>query len=71
MDIVINFSRPGKGITLYTERLVDDNPERLKTLSLIPADTSLKWCEENWWQNGCIPHGILVSSAAKFLFYKE
>jgi predicted RNA-binding protein associated with RNAse of E/G family len=31
----------------------------------------LNWCEENWWRNGYVPRGILVSSVVKFLFYKE
>jgi hypothetical protein len=71
MDIVINFSRPGKGVTRYIEDLVDENPIRLKTLTQISPEISLKWCEENWWQNGYIPCDILVSSVVKFLFFKE
>jgi hypothetical protein len=71
MDIIINFSRPGKINSRYVEGLVDKNPVRLKTLNYIPADTSLKWCEENWWQNGYIPRGVLISSEMKYLFFKD
>jgi predicted RNA-binding protein associated with RNAse of E/G family len=31
----------------------------------------LRWCEQNWWLNGHIPRGILVSSVVKYLFYRE
>ena len=71
IQVIINFSRPGKGITQYIEGLVDDNPVRLKTLTQISPDFSLKWCKENWWLNGYIPHGRLISSVVKYLFYKE
>ena len=71
MDIVINFSRPGKGITRYVERLVDSDPVRMKTLNHVPIEFRQKWCEEIWWQNGCLPHGILIGSVMKYLYYKE
>jgi hypothetical protein len=71
MDIVINFSRPGKGTTRYVEGLVDDNPVRMKTINHVPIEFSQKWCEEIWWQNGCIPRGILIGSVIKYLFYRE
>jgi hypothetical protein len=71
MDVVINFFRPGKGITRYVEELVDDNPVRIKTFNSVPLEFSQKWCEETWWQNRCIPRGILIASVTKYLFYKE
>lgn len=70
-DIDIHYSRPGKGITHYCERLVDDNPIRLKTINNLSPDFSLKWCEENWWLNGYIPRGILIGSEAKYIFYRQ
>ena len=70
-QVIINFSRPGKGITRYIEGMIDDNPVRLITLNRLSPDFSLKWCEEIWWQNGSIPHGVLVDSVVKFLYYKE
>jgi hypothetical protein len=71
MNIVINFMRPGKGMTQYIEGLVDDNCIRLKTHTQVSADFSLKWCQENWWWNGYIPRGRLISSVVKYLFYRE
>jgi hypothetical protein len=71
MDIVINFMRPGKGVTRYTEDLVDDNRIRIKTATQVSADFSRSWCEENWWRNGFIPPGMLISSVVKYLFYRE
>jgi hypothetical protein len=71
MFVTINFLRPGKGITRYIEGFVDDNPIRLKTFTSITPEFSLKWCEEQWWQNGYIPQGILVSSVTKYMFYQE
>jgi hypothetical protein len=71
MEVIINFSRPGKGLSRYIEGLVDDDPVRMKTLNHVPLEISAKWCEEVWWQNGCIPHGILIGSVMKYLFYRE
>jgi len=69
--VIIHFSRPGKSTTRYTEGLLDDNPMRIKTLTYIPADTSMKWCEENLWPKGYIPRSILIRSVLKYLFYRE
>jgi hypothetical protein len=71
MDVIINFARPGKGITRYIEGLIDDDRVRIKTLTCLPPEFSQKWCEEVWWQNGCVPHGFLIGSVVKFLFYQE
>jgi hypothetical protein len=71
MAVIINFNRPGKGITRYVEGLVDDNPIRLKTISDLSPEFSKRWCEENWWQNGYLPQGTLVGSVVKYLFYRE
>ena len=71
MDIVINFMRPGKGVTRYTEGLIDDNRIGIKTFTPVSADFSLKWCQENWWWNGSIPHGKLISSVVKYLYYRD
>ena len=71
MDVIINCSRPGKGITRYTERLVDDNARRVKTINHLTPEFSRQWCEEVWWQNGCVPYGFLVGSVRKYLFKKE
>lgn len=69
--VIINFTRPGKGVSRYTEGLVDDNSVRIKTVSHIPPDISLKWCEEYWWLIGLIPHGTLIGSEMKYLFYHQ
>ena len=71
MDVIINCSRPGKGITRYIERLVDDNARRVKTINFLPPEFSRQWCEEVWWQNGCVPYGFLVGSVRKYLYKKE
>jgi hypothetical protein len=71
MDIVINFMRPGKGVTRYSEGLVDNNRIRIKTVTHVSANFSRSWCEENWWRNGFIPPGKLISSVVKYLFYRE
>lgn len=71
MDIDINFMRPGKGVTRYTEGLVDDNRIRIKTITQVSPDFSRSWCKENWRRNGFIPPGKLISSVVKFLFYRE
>jgi len=49
MQVIINFSRPGKGITHYFEGLVDENQVRIKTRNHIPTAFSRKWCEEDEW----------------------
>lgn len=71
MEVIINFSRPGKGITRYIEGLIDDDEVRIKTLTLILPEFSHKWCEEVWWQNGCVPRSTLIGSVVKYLFYRE
>jgi hypothetical protein len=71
MEAIINFSRPGKGISRYIEGLVDDDPARIKTRTQVPLEMSQTWCRECWWQNGCIPPGILIGFVMKYLFYKE
>ncbi len=71
MDVIINFSRPGKGTTRYIERLVDDNDRRIKTINQLTPEFSRQWSEEVWWQNGCVPYGFLVDSVRKYLFKKE
>jgi hypothetical protein len=71
MEVTINFSRPGKGVTRYIEGMVNDDPIRLKTIFYLPVEFSQKWSEEVWWQNGCIPRGILIGSVMKYLFYRE
>lgn len=71
MEVIINYSRLGKSITRYVEGLVDDDPVRIKALNHVPLVFSQKWCEEVWWQNGSIPHGVLIGSVMKTLFYRE
>jgi len=71
MEIIINFSRPGKGNTRYIEGLVDDDQIRIKTYNHLTAAFSQKWCEEIWWQNGYVARGILIGSVMKYLFYRE
>jgi len=71
MEVIINYLRPGKGTARYIEGLVDSDATRIKTLSMVPGDFGRKWCEEVWWQNGCVAHGVVVGSVMKFLFYKE
>ena len=71
MDIIINYSRPGKGIKRYVEGLVEENRLRIKTLKLVAADVSRQWCEEFWWCKGYIPRSVLIGSEMKFLFYRE
>ena len=71
MEVIINYLRPGKGISRYIEPLVDDDQMRIKTYSHLPPAFSQKWCEDVWWQNGCILPGILIGSVVKYLFYKE
>jgi len=71
MKVIINYFRPGKGVTRYIEELTDSDVVRIKTFNIVPVDFSQKWCEEVWWQNGCVPRGVLVGSVMKILFYKE
>ena len=71
MDIVINFMRPGKGVSRYSEGLIDDNRIRIKTATYVSADFSRSWCEENWWRNGYLQPSRLISSVVKYLFYRD
>jgi hypothetical protein len=71
MEVIINYSRPGKGIRRYIEGLVDDDPVRIKTCSHVSPEFSQKWCEEIWWPNGRVPQGLLIGSVIKYLFYRE
>jgi hypothetical protein len=57
MEVIINFSRPGKGITRYIEELVDDDRVRIKTINYIPPEFSQKWCEEG---SGSLSCSLLV-----------
>jgi len=71
MEVIINYLRPGKGISRYIEPLVDEYQMRIKTCNHLPPAFSQKWCEDVWWQNVCILPGILIGSVVKYLFYKE
>jgi Protein of unknown function (DUF402) len=71
MQLIINFSRPGKGITRYIEGLVDENRVRIKTRNHIAPEFSRKWCEEVWWHNDCVLPGILIDSVMKYLFFNQ
>ncbi len=71
MDLTINFLRPGKGTTRYIEGLVDEDPVRIKTLTRLSPRFSRKWCQENWWPNGCISQGTLIEVVVKYLYFRE
>lgn len=70
-QVIINFTRPGKGVMRYIEGLVDADPVRIKTLTHVNREKSLKWCEEYWWQNGFIHQGILIGTVVKYLFFRK
>jgi Protein of unknown function (DUF402) len=71
MEVVINFLRPGKGITRYIEGLVDEDSKRIKTLTRLPTEVSRRWCKENWWKNGFISQGTLVEAVVKYLYFRK
>jgi hypothetical protein len=52
MELMLFFSRSGKGNTRYIEGLADENLVRIKTLTLLSPEVSLKWREKNCWQYG-------------------
>ncbi|NJD60550.1 MAG: hypothetical protein C3F13_08900 [Anaerolineales bacterium] len=71
MEIIINFYRPGKGITRYIDGLAQETQDFLKTRTEISQEFSQAWCEQVWWQNGSVPKGVLIGSVQKHLFFEE
>ncbi len=70
-NAVIHFTRPGKGESLYTERLVDDNGARIVTRSEIRREDAIQWMRESWQPAGLLNESQVIAVVRKHHFYQE
>lgn len=68
--ITIHLQRIGKPARSYVEELVEDDGVQVRTLSILSAEVSASLSEQ-FCQQGKIPPGRFIHSAAKYLFYNE
>jgi hypothetical protein len=64
----IHLARINKATRHFRDNLVEDNGICLITNTIIPEEFSLAWSEE-WYHEGKIPNGRIISSVRKYLFY--
>lgn len=68
--VEIHLTRIHKPTRHFTDGFVEDNGHRLKTHTVIPAQLVASWSEA-WQQDGKIPHGQVIGSVNKYMFYDE
>jgi predicted RNA-binding protein associated with RNAse of E/G family len=69
-QVTIHLQRLGKPARSYVEELVSDDGVRVETFTRLPAAVSASLSAQ-FCQQGKIPPGSIIHSAAKTLFYHE
>jgi protein associated with RNAse G/E len=64
----IHLSRIHKPVRHFTDGFIEEDKHRLKTHTVIPESISLPW-SETFQQQGRIPHGQVIGSVSKYLFF--
>jgi len=59
-----------RGLTIYTEHLVQDDGVRLMTEAWLPPDTSAR-ISAAFWRQGLLAEGRRLTRICKYLFYHE
>lgn len=70
MDINIHYSRLNKPLSTFKEGYVNENKIRLKTFSVIPANTRKKLANK-WQQTDLIHKSQQPYSVTKYCFFRE